>query len=666
MNAIGGALLADAAQATELREWFTAAELADLGLPGLPADKRAINRRARDDRWREAVDAEGCPLARERAGRGGGQEFHASLLPAAARLELARRGLIVEAPQPVQETPAEAAWRWYAAQTDKTKAEAERCLRIVQAVEQLEGQGLSRTVAVAEAARINAVGASSVWEYFKRIRGLNRSDWLPALAPRRRGGGVEAEIDHVIWTAFKSDFCRPEEPTLASCYQRAVRLAEQHGLPMPTERTMRRRLERDLDPRVVRRMRKGDEAYRRSIPAQRRTVEHLHAMEWVNIDGHVFDVKVISRAGKEIRPVLVGIQDVRSSKLLAWRVCETESAHHVRLVFASLFEGWGIPVHCVLDNGRGFASKWITGGTANRFRFKVKDSDPVGLLTGLGVKVHWALPFHGQSKPIERAWMDLTDTISRHPFVAGAYTGRSPMHKPANHGSKAVPWDDFVGHVAREIAHHNARSGRRGRDYRGRSFDEVFSESYAAAPIGKATADQLRLALLAAEQKMVNRQTGEIQLFGARYWSEDCARLGLHGQRVTVRFDPDDLSRPVHLYDLEGRYLCSAEAWNDVLFDSADAAKQTAKFMAEQRRTIRKAEEAEQFLAAPALAAMHLGLPEPIKAQPKAKVVRAVRHRGQTAAALKLVEMPAAAPRRDHESKVFEAMGEAFRLRAVE
>jgi hypothetical protein len=26
-------------------------------------------------------------------------------------------------------------------------------------------------------------------------------------------------------------------------------------------------------------------------PAQRRTVEHLHAMEWVNIDGHVFDVK---------------------------------------------------------------------------------------------------------------------------------------------------------------------------------------------------------------------------------------------------------------------------------------------------------------------------------------------------------------------------------------
>jgi hypothetical protein len=121
----------------------------------------------------------------------------------------------------------------------------------------------------------------------------------------------------------------------------------------------------------------------------------------------------------------------------------------------------------------------------------------------------------------------------------------------------------------------------------------------------------------------------------------------------------------VHLYDLEGRYLCSAEAWNDVQFDSADAAKQTAKFMAEQRRAIRKAEEAEQFLAAPALAAMHLGLPAPIRAAPKAKVVRAVRQRGQTVAALKLVEMPATPAQRDHESKVFEAVGKAC-LRIVE
>jgi hypothetical protein len=47
---------------------------------------------------------------------------------------------------------------------------------------------------------------------------------------------------------------------------------------------------------------------------------------------------------------------------------------------------FGIPVHCVLDNGRGFASKWITGGNATRFRFKVQAEDPTGLLVGLGCR----------------------------------------------------------------------------------------------------------------------------------------------------------------------------------------------------------------------------------------------------------------------------------------
>src|SRR5690606_12683317 len=40
-------------------EWFTAAELAELALPGLPADKRSINRRAQDERWSIRTGADG-------------------------------------------------------------------------------------------------------------------------------------------------------------------------------------------------------------------------------------------------------------------------------------------------------------------------------------------------------------------------------------------------------------------------------------------------------------------------------------------------------------------------------------------------------------------------------------------------------------------------------
>lgn len=640
--------------APEAGEWFTAAELAEAGLPGLPTDKRSMNRRAREEHWHLRVDTAGIALSRPRIGKGGGTEYHVSLLPGAARLELARRA--GAATDGEQANPAADAWRWFESQSAKTKAEAERRLAQVAEIALLEGTGMSRTSAVAEAAARHGTGKATLWSWLGRIDGAARADWLPALAPRRQGGGAEADIEPLLWQVFKSDFLRASAPTLTSCYARTAAIAAEKGMAMPSERTLRRRLEREVDARVILLRRKGEEALRRSLPAQRRTVEQLHAMECVNIDGHKFDVFVRTHEGKVIRPTMVALQDIRSSKMLAWRVAESESAVHVRLAFADLFEKWGIPTHCVLDNGRGFASKWITGGAASRFRFKIKPEEPTGLLTALGIEIHWALPYRGQSKPIERAFRDLCDTVARHPAMEGAYCGNTVLAKPENYGSRAIEWDAFVAHVEREIAVHNARLGRRGRDYRGRSFDQVFAESYATAPIGKATAEQLRMALLAAENKTVSRQTGMIELFGNRYYSDGCSQL--HGQRVTVRFDPDNLMRDIHLYAQDGRYLTSAQVWEDTGFLDAASAKASARLLADTRKQVRAAADAEQLLAAAEVARLQAGVtaPEP----PTPAVIRPVRHRGQTAAALKIVETPA--PRRSEEN-VFAALG---KLRAVE
>src|SRR5690606_11126371 len=129
-------------------------------------------------------------------------------------------------------------------------------------------------------------------------------------------------------------------------------------------------------------------------------------------------------------------------------------------------------------------------------------------------------------------------------------------------------WADFERIVAEGVADHNARLGRRGGVCRGRSFDEVFAESYAAATIRKAAPEHLRMALLAAERKRVNKRTGEIELYGNRYWAPECGRFA--GELVTVRFHPDNLHREVHLYDREGAYLARAELIQD--FGFADQA----------------------------------------------------------------------------------------------
>src|SRR3546814_1666061 len=62
-------------------------ELADLALAGLPKSKRKVNERAQEECWALKVNDDGLPLARPRKGRGGGLEYHVSLLPAVARSE---------------------------------------------------------------------------------------------------------------------------------------------------------------------------------------------------------------------------------------------------------------------------------------------------------------------------------------------------------------------------------------------------------------------------------------------------------------------------------------------------------------------------------------------------------------------------------------------------
>ena len=646
-------------------EWFTAAELAALTLPGLPSDKRGMARRAQEERWTSRSHVDGSPLYRPRKGRGGGVEFHVSILPGTARLEMARRGLIDIAPTEAKTPTNQGGWAWFEVQSAKVKAEAERRLAIVNEVEALTAAGVTKSGAVGEVCKARGVGSSTLWAWLSDIDGLPASERLPALAPRRTGGGKKADMAAVLWGHFKSNYLRGSEPTLTSCYRGTAKVAAERGLSMPSEKTFRRRLEREIDPAILIMRRKGEEALRRSVPAIRRRVEAMHAMQCVNIDGHKFDVFVQHPEGgdkKPIRPILVALQDVRSSKIVAWRMGETESADLARLVFADLFRDYGIPAECVLDNGRGFASKMLTGGAKTRFRFKILPSDPTGLLTSLGIIIHWATPYRGQSKPIERAWRDLCDTVARAPECEGAYTGNNTQNKPHNYGKKVMEWDAFQALVEREIKDHNARLGRRGRDYRGRSFDDVFNESYARAPIAKATDAQLRMALLAADQKFVNRQDGTITLFGNRYWSVECGRL--KGQRVTVRFDPDNLHSQIYLYEAggEGAYLGAADCLEDFGFLTAEGAKVTKKRWTDFRKRARDGLAAERLLSAEEVAAM---MPDTIAPEtPEPGALRLVRHKqtaGDTKAAMKILQQEK--PAHDAENDIVAALGN---LRIVE
>lgn len=493
-----------------------------------------------------------------------------------------------------------ALWADYERRAPAEKAEAARRL------DALEGRG-------------PAVPARTLRNWRAQVRGVPRAHWLAALVPARRGRPIAADCDPRAWDMLVSDWLRPEQPCVAACLRRLREAAAREGWgPIPSDRTLRRRLETQVPRAVKVAAREGLRAAARLIPAQRRSRAQLAALEGVGADGHKLDLLVIPPGGGDpVRPVLLALQDLASGKILAHRLGLTESWHLVRLAFLDLLEKWGVPGAVWLDNGRGFAAKWLTGGNPYRFRFKLRPDEPAGLLTRLGVTVHFSTPYHGQAKPIERAFRDLAEEISRHPAAAGAYTGNRPDRKPENRGERPLAWEECRRLVAEGIARHNARPGRRGGVCAGRSFDQTFADLWAQAVVARPTAAQLRLFRLAAERVTARAPAGEIEIAGARWWHPELVARA--GQRLTVRFDPDALSRPAAVYDADDRLICEAEAVEGVPFDSLEAARARAREAARWRRQVRAGLAAERRLAAAEVA--RLAGPAAPPAPPTAEVV---------------------------------------------
>jgi transposase InsO family protein len=619
------------------QQWWTAAELAEAKLPGLPGTARNVNERAGREGWQGRLARDGRPLARRRAGRGGGWEYHVALLPVRARLALEKRALAARLAEEVEadEAPAQgavAAWAAFEAAPERHREIARMRFKAVALVYDLYAAGVSKDIAMRRVAGDLQVHRNSVYNWQKACRGLERGDWLPALLPGWKGCAKRrVEVSPEAWEAFKADFLRLEQRSAAACWRDLKATAAERGWQLPGDvLVLMARIDKTIPKPVQVYMRQGADAMRRMYPAQKRDRSGFHALQWVNVDGHTVDNMIRWPDGETGRPVLIVVQDLYSNKILGWRIDKSESAAAVRLALYDTFRDWGIPDFAVLDNGRAFASKQLTGGQKSRYRFKVTQDEMRGSLTALGVEVHWTLPYSGQSKPIERVFRDFTDAVSRGAALAGSYTGNSPENKPDYPGGpQAAPLEVLVAQVAAWVQEQNARPGRRTDVAQGRSFDEVFAESYRVNPITRPTEAQLRMAMLAAEQAVARKPDGALHLYGNRYWAPF---LGNHiSQRLTVRLDPDALLEPVEVYTPTGEHLGSAECWAAVGFDSTEAAREHARKRRDYQRHVRAAAEIERSLSAEELAALQARAAAP-PPPPEARVVRMMPRRGSAAA----------------------------------
>jgi hypothetical protein len=420
------------------------------------------------------------------------------------------------------------------------------------------------------------IAVSTVYNWIGRLAGVERQNAAAALVSANHGRTARVPCSDEAWQMLLALYLRLDKPPLTACFREVAAKGRELGWTIPSRSCLERRIQSDVPVPVRVLMREGREALAKLYPCQERDRSMFHALECVNADGHKWDDMVRWPDGYVGRPMMVAFQDLYSNLILSWRIDKSENKEAVRLAFGDMVETYGIPEHCWLDNGRSFASKWLTGGVQNRFRFKIKDEDPHGILPLLGTQVHWTKPFSGQSKPIERAFGEFAGNYAKHPRFAGAGTGNSPTNKPANYGDHVIPLDVFLEVVATCVAEHNSREGRKTRVCGGRlSFQQAFNASYATSIIRKATPEHRQLWLLAAEGVTARAKDGALHVMGNRYSAEEL--LAHRGTPMVVRFDPQMLLEDIHVYTLDGRFVCMAKLQGLARFDDASDAQESAR-----------------------------------------------------------------------------------------
>ncbi len=463
------------------------------------------------------------------------------------------------------------------------------------------------------------ISPATLWRKLKAVEGQSKDVWVPLLIPRWKGKAGEAEFTPEAWEYIKQEWGSQSKPSISRVLRDALKLVLERNWIIPSQDTVERRI-RDLPPWWAVLRREGEKELKRLYPAQQRDYSTLKLHEMWCSDGRKADVFVRFEDGTVARPIVVAWMELRSRVCLGYAVGKTESADLIRIAFKNAAEeSKAIPTAALMDNGRGFASKLLTGGTPNRYRFKVKDEDIPGILTMLGVEVCWATPGHGQAKPIESWWRTVAQMDKRGEF-RGAYCGNKPDARPEEFDPKTVvPIETYLQLLQEEINAYHQRP-HRGDSMDGQSPSQMYDTLLANTVVRQPTAEQLRLCLLAAENIRLTPEH-QIKVLDNRYWTEQLAALS-RDHAYVVRFDPEDASKPVALYEGE-RFICDVPIIERAGFRNQQAAKDHAR---ERNKFIRGKKEQDK-----ASRGMHSAMewhprPEPMKPElPAPKLASLVR-----------------------------------------
>lgn len=491
--------------------YFSAREMAEIALKRGITTFPTTEFRAREYAKRAGWNDLGVKMCRKRAGRGGGLEYHFTLMPNCLRLaleageirdQLATRHQADRAvdaqklnalkqsqlrphAKTVQEARAHVlstitgyaiargemrAWaikrflKAQAAVVERQEIEAKRDRGEILTAYELHslGQPLDLTSDVGFGLSLDmirkandrptgkfSIGRTALYDWFK----LHDEQGVVALAPEstKKAQPIPAEFSEFL--RFYAVGSKRDVPDAHVDY---LKDAERRGVVAPlTVHQVRRILREKLNNIEKHVGREGLLTLRSRMAYVSRSTEDLWPTTVYTADGKTFDAEIADMGtGLPIRPEITTVLDVATRKVVGHSLSRAENTVSVAAALRSSCVEFGIPAMFYVDRGAGFKAHAI-------------DAPTVGLMGRLGITKMHALPYNSQGKGlVERPNATIWDTLAKRlPTYVGDKMDKEAAkraHKQTRsdiqqfgHSRLLPSWDEFVEMCKARISEYN-------------------------------------------------------------------------------------------------------------------------------------------------------------------------------------------------------------------
>src|SRR5574344_1644097 len=254
---------------------------------------------------------------------------------------------------------------------------------------------------------------------------------------------------------------------------------------------------------------------------------------WVSDHAHIY--VAVNFNGNVCFPWVTVFRDVKTSKWLGWFLhAESPNSDHIFQTFYYAVLEYGLPEDVYIDNGKDYRCKDFAGGRGALVKHTSDKEN--SLLKNLGITVHFAQPYNGQTKPVERDFLKVKTYLSKNMigYRGGKITERPEKLKNEIKTGKIMQFDDFKKMFDDFIVNILNKMPSNGKVLKGKCPDELWAEEFKVKKVLRK--DALKLFCMRTSKNVSIGRNGvydsQLQI---TYWDE--WMITEKGRKVFIRRD---------------------------------------------------------------------------------------------------------------------------------